>query len=43
MPPGQIVGTFLVHDAYHAGQLGVVHRPFGLPGALKAPKEQVHT
>ncbi|HTL98541.1 MAG TPA: DinB family protein [Holophagaceae bacterium] len=42
MPLDQIVGTFLVHDAYHAGQLGMARRLLGLPGAIKGPAERVH-
>ena len=42
MPLDQIVGAFLSHDAYHAGQLGTARRLLGLPGALKLPEEAVH-
>ena len=42
MPLDQIVGVFLVHDAYHAGQLGTARRLLGLPGVIKEPKKLAH-
>ena len=35
MPLEQVVGIFLLHDAYHVGQLGVARRLLGLPGVIK--------
>jgi uncharacterized damage-inducible protein DinB len=42
MPLDQIVGVFLIHEAYHAGQLGTARRLLGLPGAIKAPEKALH-
>jgi len=36
-PLEEIVGTFLQHEAYHAGQLGVARKLLGLEGAIKGP------
>ncbi len=42
MPLDQIVGAFLVHEAYHAGQLAIARKLLGLPGAIKEPKKLAH-
>jgi uncharacterized damage-inducible protein DinB len=36
-PLEEIVGTFLQHEAYHLGQLGVARKLLGLEGAIKGP------
>lgn len=36
MPLEQIVGTFLMEEAYHLGQIGTARKLMGLPGAMKA-------
>ena len=41
-PLDQLVGTFLIHDAYHAGQIATARRLLGLPGAIKEPKKPAH-
>ena len=33
----RLLSTLAFHQAYHSGQLGVVRRIAGLPGAVKAP------
>lgn len=38
MPLDQIVGTFLMEEAYHLGQIGTARKLLGLPGAMKAPE-----
>ncbi len=38
MPLEAVVGLFLVHDAYHVGQLGMARRLLGLPGAIREPE-----
>lgn len=38
----EVVGLYLVHDAYHMGQLGTARRLLGLPGMIKSPTELVH-
>jgi uncharacterized damage-inducible protein DinB len=40
-PLDMIVGTFLQHEAYHIGQLGVARKLMGLEGALKDAPEKV--
>lgn len=30
-----IAGTLLVHEGYHAGQLGILRRVHGMPGAIR--------
>ena len=42
MPLEQLVGAFLVHEAYHAGQIAIARKLMGLPGTLKEPKELAH-
>lgn len=42
MPLDQIVGAFLVHEAYHAGQFAIARKLLGLPGVLKEPKKVAH-
>lgn len=42
MPLDQVVGIFLLHDAYHVGQLGTARRLLGLPGAIREPEKAVH-
>jgi len=37
-PLDQIVGTFLMEEAYHLGQIGTARKLLGLPGALKVPE-----
>jgi uncharacterized damage-inducible protein DinB len=37
-PLDQIVGTFLMEEAYHLGQLGTARKLLGLPGVMKAPE-----
>src|SRR5262245_23821460 len=34
---GQLLSTLAFHQAYHAGQLGIVRRIAGLEGAVKGP------
>jgi uncharacterized damage-inducible protein DinB len=34
---GQLLGTLAFHQAYHAGQLGIVRRIAGLEGVVKGP------
>jgi uncharacterized damage-inducible protein DinB len=34
---GSVLGTILWHEAYHAGQLGVIRRVVGKPGVIKNP------
>jgi uncharacterized damage-inducible protein DinB len=34
---GSILGTVLWHEAYHAGQLGIIRRVVGKPGMIKNP------
>jgi DinB family protein len=34
-PLGQMLVTLLAHELYHAGQIGVVRRYLGRPGAIK--------
>lgn len=38
MPLEEIVGTFLMEEAYHLGQIGTARKLLGLPGAMKAPE-----
>jgi uncharacterized damage-inducible protein DinB len=38
VPLDQIVGTFLMEEAYHLGQIGTARKLMGLPGAIKAPE-----
>ncbi len=38
MPLEEIVGTFLMEEAYHLGQLGTARKLLGLPGAMRAPE-----
>lgn len=38
MPLEQIVGTFLMEEAYHLGQIGTARKLLGLPGAMRAPE-----
>ena len=42
MPLEQIVGVFLSHDAYHAGQLAIARKLLGLPGAIKEARKLTH-
>ena len=37
---GQFLNLMAVHQNYHAGQLGVVRRIAGLPGAIRTPQSQ---
>lgn len=37
-PLDQIVGTFLMEEAYHLGQIGTARKLMGLPGAMRAPE-----
>jgi hypothetical protein len=37
-PLDQIVGSFLMEEAYHLGQLGTARKLLGLPGVMKAPE-----
>lgn len=37
-PLEEIVGTFLMEEAYHLGQIGTARKLLGLPGAMKAPE-----
>ncbi|HEU4952196.1 MAG TPA: DinB family protein [Holophagaceae bacterium] len=41
-PLEQLVGIFLVHEAYHIGQIATTRRLLGLPGALKERKAPAH-
>lgn len=34
---GSVLGTVLWHEAYHAGQLGIIRRVVGKPGVIKNP------
>jgi len=34
---GSVLGTILWHEAYHAGQLGIIRRTVGQPGVIKNP------
>jgi uncharacterized damage-inducible protein DinB len=34
---GSVLGTVLWHEAYHAGQLGIIRRVVGKPGMIKNP------
>jgi uncharacterized damage-inducible protein DinB len=34
---GSVLGTIFWHEAYHAGQLGVIRRVVGKPGVIKNP------
>lgn len=38
MPLEEIVGTFLMEEAYHLGQIGTARKLLGLPGAMRAPE-----
>lgn len=38
LPLEQIVGTFLMEEAYHLGQIGTARKLMGMPGAMKAPE-----
>ncbi|HSE40644.1 MAG TPA: DinB family protein [Acidobacteriota bacterium] len=35
---GSILATILWHEAYHAGQLGIIRRLVGKPGVIKNPQ-----
>lgn len=42
LPLDQLVGIFLVHEAYHLGQVATARRLMGLPGALKERQAPAH-
>lgn len=42
MPLDQLVGIFLVHEAYHLGQVATARRLMGLPGVLKERTAPAH-
>jgi uncharacterized damage-inducible protein DinB len=41
-PLEQLVGIFLVHEAYHIGQIAFARRLLGLPGVLKERTAPAH-
>ncbi|HET8714799.1 MAG TPA: DinB family protein [Holophagaceae bacterium] len=42
LPLEQLVGIFLVHEAYHLGQVATARRLMGLPGVLKERQAPAH-